>query len=415
MRVAETEVQLVVVVDVPVQTGHHLVVRGADGVALVAARIVAVSLVEVAEHLIHELLGRTDDVLVRLEVRIHASGGGADDLAGARHNVGAVLGVHEEEEFVLDDRATHGETDSVIQEIGLVQILTLHLVAADGLGGVVIVNGSVELVGTTLGHGVDGTTGEAGVTDIERRDIDAHLLDGIKGNRSAAGRQVGTDTKGVVERGTVNGHVGGTVVTATDSKTVGGGRCLRGKLHHIVHATADSREVADRTLADRGAGAGAMDVHVGQITVGHEHGSVEVDRIFFKDRIHHEGLAQGGIEILVLIRTVAQHGNGNGVRTARGDVVDTVVTVLVGQRIVGRRRRLIDRDDRGTGDSTVLIGHMAAERRGRHLRSGRHDKKHRCDRQQYTLECLFHNVSNMVKLNHLYANFRERGPPAPQR
>ena len=222
MGVAETDVQLVGVVDDPVQAGHHFVVRSREGITLVAAGVITIGVGQVVLDLFHKGLGRTDGCAANSEVRIDAAGSRADNLTGTRNGIPGVFTVHEEEEFVLDDRTTQGEAEGVVQHVGLGDVLILNLVATHILAGVVIVDRSLDLVGTALGHGVDRTAGEAGHTDIERGDVDAHLLDRVKGDRAAAGREVGTDTEGVVERGTVDGHIGGTVVTATDGQTVGG-------------------------------------------------------------------------------------------------------------------------------------------------------------------------------------------------
>ena len=78
----------------------------------------------------------------------------------------------------------------------------------------------MELVGTTLCYSVDCATRKTGMTDIERSDIYAHLLESIQGNRASSCREVGADTKSIVESGTVNGNVRGTVVATADSKSV---------------------------------------------------------------------------------------------------------------------------------------------------------------------------------------------------
>ena len=370
VRVAHAEVELVLGVDDPVQTAHDLVVRGAQGIALVTARIVSVFAVEGVQDFLHEGFRRADDIRIRDEIRVHAAGSRAHDLVGTGNGIGRVFGVDEEEQLVLDDGAAHGESDRVIQEVGLVQVFAFHLVAADGLGGVVVIDGGVEVVGTALGDGVDRTAGKAGVTDVERGDVHAHLLDGVQGDRASAGRQVGTDTEGVVEGRTVHGDIGGTVVSAAHGQAVGGGGGLRRELHHVVHAAAYGREGLHRTLADGGTGAGALDVHAGVIAVGHEHGRVEVQGFILQETVHEGRFTEGSIDILVFDLPVTEHFDVHGIRTAGGDAVDAVVAVLVRDGIVSGAGRTVRGDDGGACDRTALVGYASSQGGSRHLGMG---------------------------------------------
>ena len=47
--------------------------------------------------------------------------------------------------------------------------------------------GGLELVGSRFGHGVERAAGEAGLANVEGRDIEPELLDGIEGDHAAAG------------------------------------------------------------------------------------------------------------------------------------------------------------------------------------------------------------------------------------
>ena len=228
----------------------------------------------------------------------------------------------------------------------------------------------MELVGTALGDGVDGTAREAGVTDVERSDVHAHLLDGIQGDRASAGRQVGTDTEGVVEGRTVHGDVGGAVVTAADGQTVGGRGGLRGELHHVVHAAADSRQSLHGALAHGRTGAGALDVHAGIIAVGDEHRGVQVQGFILQETVHKDRLTEGSIDILVLDFPVAEHFDVHGVGAARRDAVDAVVAVLIGDGIVSGTGRTVGGDDRGACDGTALVRYASSQGGSRHLGMG---------------------------------------------
>ena len=88
MRVAGTQVQAVVGVDDPVESTHNLIVRRADGVTLITARIVTISLVQIIENAVHEFLSGTDDIRIRLEVRVGIdASGAAHHLAGTGNYV----------------------------------------------------------------------------------------------------------------------------------------------------------------------------------------------------------------------------------------------------------------------------------------------------------------------------------------
>ena len=110
----------------------------------------------------------------------------------------------------------------------------------------------MEVVGTALGHSVDCTAGEAGLAYVERSDVDAHLVESVERDRGTAGRKVGTDTECVVECGAIDSHIGRTVVSATDCKTVGSNGCLRGELEYVVHRTVSCRKGVHCLLADGG-------------------------------------------------------------------------------------------------------------------------------------------------------------------
>ena len=91
-----------------------------------------------------------------------------------------------EEQLVLDDwSANRGAVDVLIKKVELVAVfivtdkavITEHVKSATG-----------ELVGAALGHGVDTTTGKAGLRSIIRRDVDLQLLDSLDRYDLVAGR-----------------------------------------------------------------------------------------------------------------------------------------------------------------------------------------------------------------------------------
>ena len=130
-------------------------------------------------------------------------------------NVALILEVHEEEQLVLHDGATHAHAGGVVERLGELQtvgivaklVLFAELGADETVVGEVVIHAHVPAVGTALGDGVDGTTREAAMAHVEWRDVDGHGLDSIQGDGATTGRQVAADTESVVERSTVNRDV----------------------------------------------------------------------------------------------------------------------------------------------------------------------------------------------------------------
>ena len=82
-------------------------------------------------------------------------------------------------------------------------LVTYHLAIL-----IVAIDAAVEVVGTRLGDGVDGTTGEARLTNVERSDAHLQLFDGLhREGLSACLSAVSTvrgQTEYIVGHGTVN-------------------------------------------------------------------------------------------------------------------------------------------------------------------------------------------------------------------
>ena len=141
-----------IVVDVPVDTGHQLPVRSADVVVLVRACLISVCIAEIIRHLVHERFGRTVILGVSSPFRIlirPCKGSG-------RLLVELVLEIHEKEEFVLDDRSADSGAYRIVKgrvqlKLGIPYPLAYKIVAC-----VVIVDGSMPFVGTSLGHRIHG-------------------------------------------------------------------------------------------------------------------------------------------------------------------------------------------------------------------------------------------------------------------
>ena len=384
--VAETDVETVVGVDVPVDAGQDLVVRGLEGVALVAARVVAELGIQELLHFIHLGHGRVVAGNVAAPLLGSARTG---DAGRTGDGVEGVLAVEEEEELVLDDGTADGRADGVVERLGLGNFLTGHVVAAEFLGGVVIVGAGVELVRAGLGHGVDRTALETALAHVEGRDVDRHLLDRVEGDRGAAGRQVGADTEGVVERGAVNGHRRTAVVAAADREAAARGGGLRSQEHDVVHAAGDRRDGVQLPGADVRRGTVALAAEAGG--VGDDDGALELLRVVGQAGVEGELLAELEGDVVVDLTLVAEAGDFDRVGTAGAEAVDRVAAVGIGHGAVDGAGGDVGRDDGHADDGfTLRIDDTSAEGGGGHLGRGDRARNHGSDCKQENFEKLFH-------------------------
>ena len=132
-------------------------------------------------------------------------------------NDGRLLGhltVYKEEELVLPDGATKGETvgGHLVLLTRLRNLITVYSVTAHVLVAVEDVGAAAEGVGTALGDGVHATTDEVGLTHVVGRNHNLHFLDCLDRNGVATTGQTVAQTEVVIEVGTVNGEVGQTAV-----------------------------------------------------------------------------------------------------------------------------------------------------------------------------------------------------------
>ena len=91
------------------------------------------------------------------------------------------LTVDKEEDLVLPDRATQGETigSHLILIAGTGNLETINGITTQVLIAVIDVGTAAEGVGTTLGNSVHTTTDEVGLANVIRRNNHLHLLDGL--------------------------------------------------------------------------------------------------------------------------------------------------------------------------------------------------------------------------------------------
>ena len=294
--------------------------------------------------------------------------------------MGDVLEVDEEEQLVLDDRAAQGHTvGGGAVFVARAELQAVDRVAAHHLVAVIDVGAALERVGTGLGDGVDATADEVGLADIVRGDHDLHFLDGIQGDGVAAAGEVAGKAEVIVEVGTVDGEVRRTVVGTHEGHAVA---AVRGQARHVRKVAADRRQGDDLAAVDVGRSTGLLDRELGG-GLGDHDGLAQHLGVVGQGDVECIGLSQLEGHVRVGHGVVAQAADLNGVRTAGAHTVDGETAFGIGHSIVLRAGRRVHRHDGGAGDAlTLLVGNLAGQGGGRHLRGGGHNEKHCCHRQQ---------------------------------
>ena len=362
--IAPAHHKLVEVVDVPVDLEASLVAPGV-GVRTVILSVVvdALSLRQVLDGVenarglvgIDLGVGRSQSVLVGI------------GLVGA-------FEVGEEEEFVLQDRTAEGEAKHRLALVGIgIGILATGqlVVAAHQLLVVAVEIGrTVELVGTTLGDGVDGAAGESALANVKRGDVDLDLLHRLHGDwlgaRLAAVAAVGGQTKHVVVHRAVD--LEGVVAVVRAGKRHGSalsvGRDLRVHARDVGDAVAHRWDLADAASVDalRRSRLGgiyaslARDDDLLQLlgVVGERAG--EVLR-----------LTQGEADILKLLGLHADVGDLHGVGAAHTHTLDGEASIDVGHCAIDGARRIVGSRDSCTNDVVAGGKDLSADAGCRHL------------------------------------------------
>src|SRR5690606_18815111 len=191
------DLELVPVVDVPVDPGQVALRRGLEVVALVGAGLVAE-------------VGR-EEAAQLVEVALEDAGGVALDRlpAGVGLEQGARLGdavrlvAGEEEELVPDDRAAEAGADVVELEGPRVERDVTGLLADEVLVPLLLVEGALEIVGLRHGYSVDAGVDEVAMTYGIGADVHLDLLvgvDRVRGDADPATRLgAGAETVRIVE------------------------------------------------------------------------------------------------------------------------------------------------------------------------------------------------------------------------
>ena len=254
--------------------------------------------------------------------------------------------VDEEEEFVLDDRTAKGEAvgldfiGSPCSQIFSVNLVTTHILIA-----VVAIDGTLELVGTRLGHGVDTTTDEVGLTNIKGSDYHLHFLNGVDGNRGSATRQRGGQTKAVVEVGTIHREVRGTRIRTSEVRTATG---IGRELCHIGQTSTDTRHRHHLVVVDVHRSTSLLTSELGSPSC--HHNFCQLVGIFRDNNGEVVGLTQLQGYPLVGLCLETNIADGYHIRTTRTHTLDVKTAIDIRHGLVARTRRFMYSLHRGTDD-----------------------------------------------------------------
>ena len=158
----ETEINLVVVVDVPVQTPHDLIRRSFQRVSLITSRIIVVFFRQVLADVVHPYEGTVAYRCGVLKRTVHNAVGAPFVIGAATRyarraclHIILIFAVHEEEQLVFNDRTSQRSSvgGAVVTVAG--QFIVLYLVSGEVGIGSVHIGCTFELIRTTLCHGVD--------------------------------------------------------------------------------------------------------------------------------------------------------------------------------------------------------------------------------------------------------------------
>ena len=155
----------------------------------------------------------------------------------------------EEEQAIADDRTAESGTPALLFIRSTVEIGAFDAVALQAVIGIGEEGRTVEVVLARLGDHVDRTAGELAVLNVERREFDRGLADGVVGKRQrvAAGEGRAVEAEQVGLGDTVNREGVGTVVAAEAGYAIDFIRTVE------ADARIDADDVAD-VAADRGEG-----------------------------------------------------------------------------------------------------------------------------------------------------------------
>ena len=377
LRVVVTQGQVMVVGDVPVQTGQDLDIVLVGGEIRVGAGVVTVSISHIVLYRLEVCQLGTGQVFVGITHTIL----GAFPTVHHRRNLD-ILEVHEEEEFVLDDGTAEGHTvrGAAVLVAGTGDLLTVYGVTLHVLVLMIHISGTLEGVGTGLGDGVHAAADEVGLADIVGADYHLHFLDGVDGDGVAATREVGVKTEVVVEVGTVHGEVGGTAVGAGEAHAV---TTVRRQAGNVGDAAADGGKRGDLVAADVGYSTGTLlRIELGG-SVCDNHSALQHFRALCNLGVQGEGFCQlegdtgvGGI-------LVTQAGEIHLVRTAGTHTLNGITTVCIGHGAVnGTGGLVLSHNSSADNRLAVLVYHATGEGGRGHLSIGDSARNQRSECEQ---------------------------------
>ena len=380
LGVVVTEADAVVTVDVPVEAGEDLHIGLVAGEVGEGTGIITVFVLHISLDSLEVFSGTTGNagIVVSFAALV---GTVLNHLTG----IALMLEVCEEEEFVLDNRATDRCADHAVRfSLAVAAVDTCYGVAAESLVAVVAVHGTLEGVGTGLGDCVDATADEVGLADIVGSDHDLDFLKCIHGDRGAATGELVGKTEVVVEVGAVDREVGGTAVAAGEAHAV----CIRGDAGQVGDAAVDRRHLLHLLAVDAGGstrllsselGSRSDNDHLIQCRCGSLQGGVLDIHL---TEVQRNALIDDGF--------ATHHLNLDIIRSARAHTLDRITALAIGHSIILRTGGGVGRDDGSSDDGTLLIHDFTAHRRGGHLCGHRKGDEQSESSQSKKLNGFFH-------------------------
>ena len=237
---------LVHIVDVPVYASEQLIVAFVGREVRERTCIVAILALQVVRHLLKIGNRGARDVVIGIGNTIFRSSPAVGDSRSLVH-----FTVNEEEQLILDNRATQLKSVSSLAVLGTsaadlfaVDSVTTHIFIS-----VVDICSTLESVGTRHSDSVYTTTDEVGLTYVVWRNYHLHFFDCFDRDRVTTTGQVTRKTEVVVEVCTVNSEVGSTAISTTESHTI---TTIRRQTSVVGYTTADRRHCSDLTIGDVG-------------------------------------------------------------------------------------------------------------------------------------------------------------------
>ena len=189
---------MVILVNVPIDTGQKLIVFDAAGEVISRASVVAVLLLNKLRDGLHvaQLSARCVRRLIPFLVPIRCR------TPVGRYALGIVtLIVNKKEKLILDNGTTQCKTVGLTGIwIGVSQVATVHLVAVEEflLVRIVHVGRTLERVRTRLCDSIDTTTDEVRLTHVKWSNHHLYFVDGIHRHGISTTREVGRQAEVIV-------------------------------------------------------------------------------------------------------------------------------------------------------------------------------------------------------------------------